>query len=69
MKHRSLKIEGMSCGHCVMALKKELSKVEGVSITNAAIGSAELEVDEAKVTDARLRQAVEEAGYTLVAVN
>ena len=30
MKQETLKIEGMSCGHCVMAVKKELSKLENV---------------------------------------
>ncbi|MGE5313702.1 MAG: heavy-metal-associated domain-containing protein [Acidobacteriota bacterium] len=68
MKTQRLNIEGMSCGHCVMALKKELSKIEGVTIKAAEVGSAELEVDETRVTPEVLRAAVEEAGYSLVAI-
>jgi copper chaperone len=68
MTTKTLKIEGMSCGHCVMALKKELSKIEGVEITNASVGRADLAVDETKVTEQKLRDAVAEAGYSLVSV-
>lgn len=68
MKTQTLKIEGMSCGHCVMALKKELSKVEGVTVTTAAVGSAEIVVDESKSTEAGIQAAVKEAGFSLVSI-
>ena len=31
-----IQIEGMSCGHCVMAVKKELSKLQGIENTHEA---------------------------------
>ncbi len=58
----------MSCGHCVMSLKKELSKMQGVTINMVSIGSAEVVVDESTVTDLALQHAVEEAGYSVTSI-
>ena len=68
MKNRTLKIEGMSCGHCVMALKNELSNVDGITVTTAAVGSADIVVDEIKVTELRIKEAVAEAGFSLASI-
>lgn len=68
MKTHDLKIEGMSCGHCVMSVKKELSKLDGVLVQNVQIGSAQVQVDEQKVGEQDLRRAVDEAGYMVVAI-
>jgi copper chaperone len=65
MKNEELKITGMTCQHCVMAVKKELSKLPGVEVKDVRIGSALVAFDESKVSDAQLRSAVEEAGYTV----
>ena len=66
MKQETLKIEGMSCHHCVMAIKKELSKIENVKVNDVQIGSAKVEFDETKVNEKTLADAIEEAGYKLV---
>ncbi len=66
MKQETLKIEGMSCGHCVMAVKKELSKLENVKVNNVQIGIADVEFDETKVNEKILAEAIEEAGYKMV---
>ena len=66
MKKETIKIEGMSCHHCVMAVQKELSKLENVKVKDVQIGSAEVEFDETKVTDKVLADAIEEAGYKIV---
>lgn len=68
MKIQKLAISGMTCGHCVMSVKKELSKVEGLTVNSVKIGSAEVSVDETKVTDLKLKEAVEEAGYAVVSI-
>ena len=65
MKNEELKISGMTCGHCVMSVKKELSKLPGVEVKDVRIGSALVAYDESKVTVALLKNAVEEAGFTL----
>ncbi len=65
MKKVELKVEGMSCGHCVMSLKKELSKIEGANVLDVQIGSAKIEYDEQKVDSALITAAVDEAGFIL----
>lgn len=69
MKATELKIEGMSCGHCVMAVKKELSSLKGVEVDDIQIGSARIRLDEKSVPFEQLHQAVERAGYRIIAVN
>ena len=69
MKTQDLTIEGMSCGHCVMHVKKELSKVSGLTIENVEIGKARVQYDEAKVTTDQISKAIEEAGYKLVSAS
>ena len=66
MTTQDLKINGMTCDHCVMHVKKELSKLPGVRIENVRIGNARVEYDEAKVGMQEFKRAIEEAGYSLV---
>jgi len=66
MKSHELTIEGMSCDHCVMHVKKELSKVAGLEIEEVRIGKAHVRYDDS-VTLQRVAQAVEDAGYKLIA--
>jgi copper chaperone len=65
MKTIDLTIEGMSCGHCVMAVKKELSKLNGLTVESVEVGKARIQIDEAAVPLERIAKAVEEAGYRL----
>lgn len=65
MKNQIMTIDGMSCGHCVMAVKKELSKVDGVHVVTVEIGKATIMIDETKVTPSVLSSAIEEAGYSI----
>jgi copper chaperone len=66
MKNEEMKITGMTCGHCVMSVRKELAKLPGVEVKDVRIGSALIAYDETKVSTARLRIAVEEAGFAVV---
>ncbi|MDP4172835.1 MAG: heavy-metal-associated domain-containing protein [Bacteroidota bacterium] len=65
MKTEKLEIEGMSCQHCVMHVRKELSRLD-VNIRDVQIGSADIEYDENKVTREDLKKAVNEAGYRVI---
>lgn len=69
MKTSELKIDGMSCGHCVMSVRKELSKIQNLQVEDVQIGSARVSYDDSKVTSSDLSQAVQEAGYRLVGEN
>ena len=66
MKNEGLKITGMTCGHCVMSVRKELAKLPGVEVKDVRIGSALIAYDEARVSGAQLRSAVEGAGFAVV---
>ncbi|MBC1424656.1 heavy-metal-associated domain-containing protein [Listeria seeligeri] len=65
MEKLTLKIEGMTCGHCEARVEKALAEVDGV--TNAKVsleeGTATVEFETGKVTEDSLIDAVEEAGY------
>ena len=66
---KTLKIEGMSCEHCVKAVNGALSAIEGVNAVKVDLDSksAEVEVGGA-VTDDMLRTAVEEEDYEVVEI-
>ena len=60
----TLAIEGMSCTHCVAAVRAALESVEGAVVRSVEVGTAE--VDAAASTDRdALVAAVEDAGYTV----
>ena len=65
MAETKLKIEGMSCQHCVQAVKKALSGVTGVDSTEVEIGSATVRYDDARATQKDLEAAVEKAGFSV----
>jgi copper chaperone CopZ len=64
MKKEVIKIEGMHCDHCVMTVKKNLSKLD-LNLKDVKIGSAEVEYDENKVNYSQIKNAIENAGYTV----
>jgi copper chaperone CopZ len=48
-----------------MSVRKELSKLPGVEVRDVRIGSALVAYDEAIVSDAQLKSAVEDAGFAV----
>lgn len=64
MTTKEIKIEGMSCGHCEMAVRKELSRLDNVKVKKVKIGEAVVEYDETKIDEKKLYEAIREAGYT-----
>lgn len=68
MTTKTLKVQGMTCNHCVMRVQKALKGVIGVQDVKVDLQKAEAEVtyDESKVTQEKLSFAVVEAGYKVV---
>jgi len=64
MERIRLEIAGMSCGHCVTAVRTELAKLQGVQVEQVAVGSATVSLDPAKTSANQLVDAVAEAGYS-----
>jgi copper chaperone len=65
MNDITLKIEGMSCQHCVMRVKKAIDAVQGVSKAEVVIGQAVVSFDETKTSKKEICAAVEKAGYKI----
>lgn len=63
----SLPVEGMTCASCVLRVEKALKHVDGVrdASVNLASEKATVAFDSSKVNFDHLREAVEDAGYTL----
>jgi len=58
-----LKVTGMTCGHCEMAVKKALSQVPGVEQVVSVDRSREEAVVEGSPDVSALVAAIEEEGY------
>jgi copper ion binding protein len=65
MTEANLTIDGMSCQHCVMRVKKALDQMPGVSGSEVKVGSAKVTYDESKVKKEDVEKAVENAGYKI----
>ena len=62
----TLLVEGMTCDHCVSAIRTAVGQVEGVTGVDVDLASGEVTVTaDQRPDDAALRAAVEDAGYDL----
>lgn len=60
-------VAGMTCGHCVAAVRDELSSLPGVSSVEVDLDSGAVDIHSvAELDRAALAAAVDEAGYTIV---
>ncbi len=62
----TLQIEGMSCQHCVMSVKKSLDGLEGTQSSEVTVGSAKVSFDKSKTSKETIVSAVTNAGYKVV---
>lgn len=67
MDRMTMKIDGMSCGHCVSAVTKALEALPDVQVEQVKVGSATVAFDPATTTEARIAEAVETKGYRVAA--
>jgi copper chaperone len=62
----TLKINGMTCQHCVMAVTKALESIDGIKNVRVDLESGTATYEESAPVDAQeIRRAVEDAGYEL----
>jgi len=60
-------VTGMTCGHCEMSVREEVSEVPGVQGVEVSHETGLLTVSSTQgVDDAAVRAAVDEAGYSAV---
>lgn len=60
-------VTGMTCDHCVLSVREEVSEVTGVRDVEVDLASGRLTVTGEGVSDDAVRAAVEEAGYRIAA--
>jgi len=58
-----LEISGMSCGHCVNAVRGALEELDGVEVRKVEIGAASVEYDPSRSSPAAIEHAIADAGY------
>lgn len=60
---RHYTIAGMTCEHCVLSVREEVSEVRGVQRADVDLAAGRLTVHGDDVSDDEVRAAVAEAGY------
>lgn len=59
-----LTIEGMTCQHCVRAVRSRLEQTPGVALEDVQIGSARIRLDEGVTSLEAVEEAIADEGYT-----
>jgi copper chaperone len=63
MTQTTYTVHGMSCSHCVLSVREEVSEVRGVAAVDVDLTSGRLTVSGTAVDPHAVRAAVAEAGY------
>jgi copper chaperone len=68
MTSKILKVEGMSCDHCKMAVTRAVSSLEGVGSVEVSLESntATVTFEESKLSLDAIKQAIKDQGYEVV---
>lgn len=67
MSEKTYAISGMSCGGCVNSLTRVLKSVPGIEPIKIEVGKAHLRLDDSRVSTQTVKDAVERAGFEVVA--
>ena len=66
MERITMKIEGMTCGHCVASVNNALKSLDGVQVEQIKVGSAAVSFDPARTSGDTIAQAIADEGYAVV---
>lgn len=63
-----VKVQGMSCNHCVNSVEGSVSNLTGVSSVKVDLDNGEVavEFDNEQITLDKIKEAIEEQGYDIV---
>ncbi|MBE0645773.1 MAG: heavy-metal-associated domain-containing protein [Bacteroidetes bacterium] len=67
MTTQTIRIEGMTCNHCVMSVRRQLAGIDHLEVEDVQIGSAIVSYDEDKVETEDIDSAVKTAGFAVTA--
>ncbi|OGW24892.1 MAG: hypothetical protein A2X59_02515 [Nitrospirae bacterium GWC2_42_7] len=65
MAEITINIEGMSCQHCVMRVKKALDALKGIKDSSVEVGKSVVSYDETIIQKQDIEDAVTKAGYKI----
>jgi len=65
MAEMKVSIDGMSCQHCVMAVKKSVDSLGGVDSSEVEVGSATVKFDDSVLKAEDIEAAIVNAGYKI----
>ncbi len=63
MTEAIISIEGMSCQHCVMRVKKAIEGLRGINKADVEVGKAKVTFDESQTGKKEIEEAIVKAGY------
>jgi copper chaperone len=64
---RDYTVQSMTCSHCVLSVREEVSEVPGVNAVDVDLASGRMTVTGQDVDDDAVRAAVADAGYEVAA--
>jgi copper chaperone len=65
MTDATLLIDGMSCMHCAMRVKKAIEALPGINSLNVEVGKAEIGYDDSQTSRPDIEAAIIKAGYKI----
>ena len=66
MSQTTLKVEGMSCNHCVKSVEGALKAIGAKGTVDLNAKTVTIQYDETKLNENALKAAIEEQGYDVV---
>ncbi|WP_337035111.1 cation transporter [Paenibacillus illinoisensis] len=66
MENVTLKVKGMSCGHCVNSIEGALNQIGADAKVILADAQVEVKFDETKLKLSAIKEAIENQGYDIV---
>lgn len=65
MKNETLKVEGMSCNHCVNSIEGALQAIGVTGKVDLKSGTVEVQYDDTSINVDKIKEAIEEQGYDI----
>ena len=65
MIETTIQVEGMSCQHCVMRVKKAVEGLAGIVKSDVQVGQVKVTFEESKIRQKEIEDAIVKAGYKI----
>ncbi|MDA8240016.1 MAG: copper ion binding protein [Nitrospiraceae bacterium] len=65
MIETAIQVEGMSCQHCVMRVKKAVEGLAGIVKSDVQVGQVKVTFEESKIRQKEIEDAIVKAGYKI----